>query len=175
MRLAEFEEVVEAQKNRVYTLAYYILGKPEDAEEILQEVLLRLWKNRRKVDAERLGPWLGRVTRNACYDRLRRRTSAGRDLVRAVESEQLERAPGGDRDPEERATSADLVARITAELGQMAEPFRSVLILREIQELKYREISEILELPLNTVRVYLHRGRRQLRERLRRVEIDEPA
>jgi RNA polymerase sigma-70 factor (ECF subfamily) len=175
MRLAEFEQVVEAQKNRVYTLAYYILGKPEDAEEILQEVLLRLWQNRRKVDAGRLGPWLARVTRNACYDRLRRRTSAGRDRIRAVESEQLERAPGRDPDPEQRAVSAELKVRITDELQQLAEPFRSVLILREIQELKYHEISEVLELPLNTVRVYLHRGRRRLRERLRRVETDERA
>ena len=54
MRLENFEEVVAAHKGRVYTLAYYILGKPEDAEEILQEVLLKLWRHHERVEAERL-------------------------------------------------------------------------------------------------------------------------
>ncbi len=166
MRLAEFEEAVEAHKNRVFSLAYYILGRHADAEEILQEVLLRLWRHRRKVEAPRLGAWLARVTRNACYDRLRRRSSAGRDAIRAVETAQLERAAAPQPDPEARATTAEMLDRVRDEIAGLPEPFKSVLILREIQELKYREISEILDLPLNTVRVYLHRGRRRLRERL---------
>ncbi len=169
MQLAEYEEAVGAQKNRVYSLAYYILGKPEDAEEVLQDVLLKLWSHREKVDLERIGPWLSKVTRNACFDQLRRRTSAGRDRIHGVESEQLERAPTDSRNPEELATSADLTKRIQTELHRMKEPFRSVLILRELQELKYTEISEALDLPLNTVRVYLHRGRKRLRERLRPI------
>lgn len=167
MQLAEFEEAVETHKSRVFTLAFYILGRREDAEEILQEVLLRLWRHRRKLATSRLGPWLARVTRNACYDRLRRRSSAGRDAIVAVESEVLERAVGSDPDPEARAACADLVRAVHRELANMAEPFKSVLILREIQELKYREIGDVLGLPLNSVRVYLHRGRRRLRKRLR--------
>lgn len=166
MRLAEYEEAVGTHKNRVYTLAFYLLGRREDAEEILQEVLLRLWRHRRTVEQERMGAWLAKVTRNACYDHLRRQKSAGRDLVNAVESEVLERAPSDDRDPEALATSADVLRRVHSELLQLAEPYRSVLVLREVQELKYQEISDVLELPLNTVRVYLHRGRRKLRERL---------
>ncbi len=167
MRLAEFEEAVAAHEGRVFTLAFYILGRREDAEEILQEVLLRLWRHRRKVKPRRMGAWLARVTRNACYDRLRRLGSAGRDAIIPVEASELERAAGSGPDPEQRATSAELLRRIHAELSAMPEPFKSVLILREIQELKYREISEVLGLPLNSVRVYLHRGRRRLRERLR--------
>lgn len=167
MRLAEFEGAVEAHKGRVFTLAFYILGRREEAEDILQEVLLRLWRHRRKVEPTGLGAWLSRVTRNACYDRLRRQTSAGRDAILSVEPTELERAAASEPDPERRAASADLRRRILAELARMAEPFKSVLILREIQELTYREIAEALDLPLNSVRVYLHRGRRRLRKRLR--------
>lgn len=167
--MAEFEEAVEAHQGRVFTLAFYILGRREDAEEILQEVLLRLWNHRRKLDTHRLGAWLTRVTRNACYDHLRRRTSAGRDAILAVESTELERAAGSDPDPERCTASAELRRRIFRELAAMAEPFKSVLILREIQQLKYREIADALQLPLNSVRVYLHRGRRRLRQRLREV------
>lgn len=166
MRLPEYEEAVRTHKNRVYSLAFYLLGRREDAEEILQEVLLRLWRHRRRVETGRMGAWLAKVTRNACYDRIRRRTSAGRDLVHSVESEQLERAASDERDPEAQATSVELLRRVQAELLKLPEPFKSVLVLREIQELKYREISDALDLPLNTVRVYLHRGRRKLRERL---------
>ena len=169
MRLAEFEEAVEAHKNRVFNLAVYILGKREDAEEVLQEVLLRLWRHRRKIETARLGAWLARVTRNACYDRLRRQRSAGRDAIHAVERDELERAASTGPDPEARAETADMLDRVVRELESMAEPFKSVLILREIEELKYREISELLELPLNTVRVYLHRGRKRLRDQLRRT------
>jgi RNA polymerase sigma-70 factor (ECF subfamily) len=169
MRLENFEEAVAAHQRRVYTLAYYILGRPEDAEEILQEVLLKLWRHHQKVESARLPAWLSRVTRNACYDRLRRRTSAGRDRISAVESEELERAPDGGRDPEAQAASTELLARVERELHALAEPYKSVLILREVQGLKYREIGEALELPMNTVRVYLHRGRKKMRERLRGV------
>ena len=167
MRLAEFERAVETHRNRVFTLAFYLLGKREDAEEILQEVLLRLWRHRSRLERRRLGAWLLTVTRNACYDHLRRRSSAGRDTIVAIDNAALERAAGPEPDPERRTASAELRARVLAELARMPEPFKSVLILREIQELKYREIADILELPLNSVRVYLHRGRRRLRQRLR--------
>jgi RNA polymerase sigma-70 factor (ECF subfamily) len=173
MRLESFEEAVAAHQGRVYTLACYILKRPEDAEEVLQEVLLKLWRNRKTVESDRMVAWLSRVTRNACYDRLRRERSAGRDRISAVESEELERAPDTGRDPESRAASSELLGRIEGELGALTEPYKSVLILREIQGMKYREIGEALELPLNTVRVYLHRGRRKLRERLRGVVTDE--
>lgn len=169
MRLPEYEEAVKIHKDRVFSLAFYLLGRREDAEEVLQEVLLRLWKHRKRVEWERMGAWLARVTRNACYDSMRRRTSAGRDRVHAVESEELERAAGPAPDPEASAVSFDLLKRVQAELLQLDEPYRSVLVLREIQEYKYAEISEALELPLNTVRVYLHRGRRKLRDRLKEL------
>ena len=60
----------------------------------------------------------------------------------------------------------DKTSLTESELQELGEPYRSILILREIEGLRYREISEILDLPLNTVRVYIHRGRRQLREQL---------
>lgn len=173
MRLAEFEAAVEAHKNRVFSLAYYILGRREEAEDILQEVLLRLWRHRKKVETERMAAWLAKVTRNACYDRLRRSISAGRDRVHAVETELLERAAAKEPDPEALATSADFTARLHAELERLEEPYRSVLVLREVEGLKYKEVSEALDLPLNTVRVYLHRGRKRLRGRVRRLLNDD--
>jgi RNA polymerase sigma-70 factor (ECF subfamily) len=169
-----FEAAVERHQRKVYTFARYYLGNPEEAEDVTQEVLVRMWRQWRKLDAERLGPWLLRVTRNACYDLLRRRRSAAKLVVPEPEVEGLEQAAvetaaAGDPDPQARAEAADFRRHLRSALGELGEPMKSIVILREIQGFKYREISDALDLPLNTVRVYLHRGRRRLRERLREV------
>ena len=68
--------------------------------------------------------------------------------------------------PEAVAEASELRTRIHDALADLQEPYRSIVIFREIQDMKYDEISESLELPLNTVKSYLHRGRRMLREKL---------
>ena len=161
-----FEDVVTQQQRKVHSFAHYFLGSPEEAEDVTQEVFLKLWKNWSKVDLERVRPWLLRVTRNACYDRLRKKRSTARVINMDTDPEIVESSPGRDPGPEVDAQRADFRRHITGELQKLGEPYRSILILREIEGLRYREISEILDLPLNTVRVYIHRGRKQLREQL---------
>jgi RNA polymerase sigma factor (sigma-70 family) len=161
-----FEDVVIQQQRKVHSFAHYFLGSPEEAEDVTQEVFLKLWQNWASVDQERVRPWLLRVTRNACYDRLRRRRSTSRVIDGNADPEILETSPGTAPGPEADARHAAFRRDIEAELQNLGEPYRSILILREIQGLRYREISEILDLPLNTVRVYIHRGRRRLREQL---------
>lgn len=164
--LGEFEVAVERFQRRVCTLAAYILADRAEAEDVTQEVLLKMWHHWRKLDGDTLQAWLMRVTRNACIDRLRSRTRRGRNETAEISEGFLERAPDAAPDPAAVTEGADLGRRIAAELSQLAEPYRSIIILREIQGLKYQEIADALELPLNTVKVYLHRGRLRLRERL---------
>jgi RNA polymerase sigma factor (sigma-70 family) len=163
----EFEEAARRHQGRVYTFAHYLLGNREEAEDMTQEVLLRLWRHGRELTDDAVRPWLLCVTRNACYDLLRRRR------IPAHAPASLEALPfeaAGDRpDPESRAAAAGLAHRVRAELDRLDEPYKSVLILREIQELEYQEISDVLGIPLNTVRVHIHRGRRRLREQLKEV------
>lgn len=161
-----FEDVVTQQQRKVHSFAHYFLGSPEEAEDVTQEVFLKLWQNWSKVDLERVRPWLLKVTRNACYDRLRKKRSTSRVFNPDATPEIVESSPGEDPGPEAEAQRADFRRHIVAELQSLGEPYRSILILREIQDLRYREISDILDIPLNTVRVYIHRGRRQLREQL---------
>ena len=161
-----FEDMVTQQQRKVYSFAHYFLGSPEEAEDVTQEVFLKLWQNWSKVDLDRVRPWLLRVTRNACYDRFRKRRSTSRVINPDADPEIVESSPSADPGPEVDAHRADFRRHLEAELQDLGEPYRSILILREIQDLRYREISEILDMPLNTVRVYIHRGRRQLREQL---------
>ncbi len=174
-----FEAAVERHQRKIHTFASYYLGNPAEAEDITQEVLVRMWRQWSKLDTERLGPWLLRVTRNACYDLLRRRRSAAKLFVLEPEARPIEEgadplpavetAAAGDPGPGARAEGSEFQHHLRRALDELGEPFRSIVILREIQGFKYREISDALDLPLNTVRVYLHRGRRRLREGLREV------
>ncbi|HVT61174.1 MAG TPA: sigma-70 family RNA polymerase sigma factor [Thermoanaerobaculia bacterium] len=179
----DFEAAVARHQRQVYTFAHYFLASREEAEDVTQEVLLRLWRQGDRIDGAMLGPWLMRVTRNACYDLLRRRRAGGGFLGvgsshRPRQEDQERRASGAgvdpmenlasaEPDPEQRAQSADFARRLRQALQELPEPYRSVLIMREIEELQYQEISEALEIPLNTVRVHIHRGRQKLRDRMR--------
>jgi RNA polymerase sigma-70 factor (ECF subfamily) len=164
-----FEAAVEDHQRRIYTFARYYLGNQEEADDITQEVLLRLWRNRNELDDEYLGAWLLRVTRNACYDLLRRRRSAAKVFSAESEDEVAETEPARQPGPQDRAEASSFRGHLRDALEELGEPYRSVIILREIQGLKYQEISDALEMPLTSVRVNLHRGRKKLRERLREV------
>lgn len=158
-----FQRFVEEHKNRLHSFAYYFLGSREEAEDVLQEVLLRLWRCWDGLDRRQLAAWTTRVTRNACIDALRRRHAYRKVVAEDGDGTAAERAAAREPDPERAAASADFRRRLEAALAELAEPHRSVLILREIQGLKYTEISSALDLPLNTVKTYIHRGRRMLR------------
>ncbi len=168
--LEGFSELVDAHQNRVYSFAYYLLGSKEEAEDVTQEVLLRLWKNIETVHREVAGSWLSRVTRNACFDRLRRRRSHNRIFATSLDAPGIEPATTAlDDNPEARTNAWDVQRHLRQALAEIAEPHRSIVILREIQGMKYVEIAELLEIPLNTVKTYLHRARRTLRKQLREV------
>lgn len=169
--LGDFEALVEDQRDRVYSLACYLLGDREEAADVTQEVLLRLWRHLDRLDLKdgNVPAWLLRVTRNHCFDLMRKRRSRRSALGHPEEPEIVDRAPAGDPDPERLAASTDLGRQLRRAVRELAEPYRSVLILREVQEMKYREISDTLEMPINTVKVNIHRGRKMLRERLKEV------
>ena len=161
-----YEEVISQQQRKVFSFAHYFLGSPEEAEDVTQEVFLKLWRHWPEIDLTRVRPWLLRVTRNACYDRLRQRRSMSRVIQVDAAPEVVEASPTQESDPETQTQRADFRRHVTQALQRLSEPYRTVLILREIQGLRYRDISEILDMPLNTVRVNIHRGRRLLREEL---------
>jgi RNA polymerase sigma-70 factor (ECF subfamily) len=165
--LRAFEQTAARHRDRIFTFACYYLGNREEAEDVTQEVLIRLWKNLDSLEEPRIVPWLIHVTRNACIDTLRRRRTYRALVAEDPEGEAMLRVASKIPGPAAVAEASDFRTHVEDALRDLAEPYRSVVILREIQDLKYEEISAALGLPLNTVKVYLHRGRRKLRERLR--------
>jgi RNA polymerase sigma-70 factor (ECF subfamily) len=175
MRSGAFETALERHQRRVFSFVYYMLGQREEAEDVTQEVFIRLWGHQEVLASDRVETWLLRVARNACIDRIRRRR-----LTRGIfasEPPPASREPAGSRtaDPEVRLLASEYSSSVQAALGSLSEQLRSVVVLREIQGLSYRRISEVLEIDLSLVRARLHRGRRALRERLREVYADAAA
>lgn len=163
----EFERTVRSYRDRVYGFAVHFLGDRREAEDVTQDVFLRMWKHRSSLEAQAVAGWLFRVARNACVDVYRRNR-----LQRVIESDDelaLENAAAGTPQPDQWAERQHLERHLRESLDELREPYKSIVILREMQGLKYEEICEALDLPMSTVKVYLHRGRRTLREKLREV------
>ena len=164
-----FDAAVARHSRKVFTLAAYLLGDAGDAEEIAQEVLIKLGRRGSGVEPERVRDWMLQVTRNACIDQLRRRRRAAEVIaIRSHEAAPFE-GPGREPGPEQIAAGAELGRRISKALNGLSENARSVVILREIQGLSYNEISEVVGISTSSVRVTLHRARRRLRELLKEV------
>jgi RNA polymerase sigma-70 factor (ECF subfamily) len=168
-----FQQAVAEQKDMVYSFAYYYLGSREEAEDVTQEVLLKLWQHFQELEFASIPRWLNRVTRNASYDRLRRfrvqRRFLAADTREEGETPVADRTPSPEPDPEDSAERSQFRRQLRAALAELPEPYRSVLVLREIRDLQYKEIADMLELPINTVKTHVHRGRKLLRQRLREV------
>lgn len=166
-----FEGLAERYQDRIFSFARYLLSNREEAEEVTQEVLIRLWRHQDGLDLQRVGSWLLRVTRNACYDLLRSRRSTSRAMpqVSLEEEEAAHEVAGSERDPESLAQAADFKRALSVALAELTEPYKSVVVLHEVQGLPHAEIAEALGIPEVTVRVHLHRGRKKLREQLREV------
>lgn len=166
--MKDFQRIVNQQRHRVYTYAYYMLCNQEEAEDATQEVLVRLWRHWNELNDQTVTAWLIRVARNACIDKLRRRrvhtlrvaVGGGDEAIEGVSTEPA---------PDAAAEASELREQIRVALARIEEPYRSLIIMREIQDMTYNEISESMDLPLNTVKSYIHRGRRMLREALKEI------
>ncbi len=152
---------VKEYQDQAWTVARYILKDVQEAEDATQEAFIKLWDNRDNIDPERVRPWLMKVTRNGCLDRLRRR----RDNVELDESHMAGEVSG----PMQGASDNETGIWLKRAIAGLAEPYRSLVVLRDVNQHSYEEVARMLELNLAQVKTYLHRARKQLREQLTEV------
>jgi RNA polymerase sigma-70 factor (ECF subfamily) len=165
--IARFEAQVRRHRDDVYRLACHLLGDTTEAADVTQDVLVRLWDHRAEVEDDKTRAWLLRTARNACLDVLRHRT-VRRDAL-TVSTEGLRHAPARTPQPDASAEAADFHRHLWRALQTLDEPYRSLVILREMQGLPYDDLADILDLSMSQVKVYLHRARRRLRKQLSTV------
>jgi len=157
----KFRQWVDDYQDQAWTLARYLLKDPAEAEDAVQEAFMKLWKHQQRVDPDRIRPWLMKVTRNLCLDRLRRR----HPTQEWEEWQQPDDAHGPLQDVQQH----ELGEWLKHSINGLTEPYRSLVVLRDVQQHSYEEVANVLELSLPQVKVYLHRARKQLREQLAEV------
>ena len=156
----QFQAWVETYQDDAWSLARYLLDDASEAEDATQEAFITLWKNRRKVDPEKIRAWLMKVVRNGCMDRLRVRRPQAPILAEAAASDEPE--PGADG-PAENVEQTQLGLQMRRAIAGLDEPYRTLVVLRDVHQHSYAEIAGVTDLSMDQVKVYLHRARRRLR------------
>ena len=156
------DALVRAHADLAYRVALRVTGSPADAADAAQDALVKVWQHGEAVETERRQAWVARVARNAALDLVRRRRARPQPGLAEAVAEPSSDAPL----PDDDAEASDLRAGIEGALATLDEPYRSLLVLRDVEGLAYAEVADALDLPLNTMKVYLHRARRRFQTAL---------
>ncbi|MBP0449481.1 RNA polymerase sigma factor SigE [Kitasatospora sp. RG8] len=159
-----WEEIVEAHSARVYRLAYRLTGNQHDAEDLTQEVFVRVFRSLSTYTPGTFEGWLHRITTNLFLDMVRRRQRIRFD---ALGEDAAERLASREPSPAQHFSDTHFDADVQQALDTLAPEFRAAVVLCDIEGLSYEEIAATLGVKLGTVRSRIHRGRSHLRAALK--------
>jgi len=168
--MAAFEALVERHQRLVVGTVARMLGTNSDAEDIAQQVFVRVWKNAKRYEPRaKFTTWLLKITRNLVFNELRRR--ARHPAVPLQSETEEEERPLKDETavpPDATLLEHELQEAVDAAIAQLPEAQRMAVILRRYEELSYEEIAEALDQSVSAVKSLLFRARTELRESLKR-------
>jgi RNA polymerase sigma-70 factor (ECF subfamily) len=172
---AAWEEIVQSYSRRIYNLAYRFTSRADSAEDLTQEVFIRVYRSLDQYNPKQgdLQNWLMRLARNLIIDDYRKRQRAPQDeAADDLEDHQYHLRAAGNtvqREMERR----ELGVQVQSGIDKLSPDLRTCVILRDIEELSYQEIVDLLRIPEGTVKSRINRGRIELAKILRRMRIVE--
>lgn len=158
-----WDEVVRDHSTRVYRLAYRLTGNQHDAEDLTQEVFVRVFRSLDRYTPGTFEGWLHRITTNLFLDQVRRKQRIRFDLLA---DDAADRLAGSEPSPQQRFDDASFDADVQAALDALPPDFRAAVVLCDLEGQSYEEIAATLGIKLGTVRSRIHRGRALLRAAL---------
>jgi RNA polymerase sigma factor (sigma-70 family) len=161
--LPTWEDIVRLHSARVYRLAYRLTGNPHDAEDLTQEVFVRVFRSLSTYTPGTFEGWLHRITTNLFLDSARRKQ---RIRFEGLADEMAHRLPGSEPTPAQVFDDTHLDDDVQAALKALPPEYRAAVVLCDIEGFSYEEIAVTLGVKLGTVRSRIHRGRAQLRAAL---------
>ncbi|MFF5261857.1 RNA polymerase sigma factor SigE [Actinomadura viridis] len=167
-----WEEIVSEHSTRVFRLAYRLTGNRHDAEDLTQDVFIRVFRSLSSYTPGTFEGWLHRITTNLFLDRARRKQRIRFD---ALADDAAERLQGREPSPAQALDERILDADIQSALDALAPEYRAAVVLCDIEGLTYEEIAASLGVKMGTVRSRIHRGRAQLRTALEHRRPDAPS
>jgi RNA polymerase sigma-70 factor (ECF subfamily) len=169
---SRFSLLVERYERAIFAMSFSMLGNRQDAEDVTQEVFFTAYNKLRSFEGRSsLLTWLRRITHNLAIDLRRRKQSRGGNM------QQVETDPIASTviDPVDPLIADEDIARVRRSIDALPEEYRSLVVMRDIEDLDYAQIASILEIPIGTVRSRLHRARLELKEILERHGLGEKA
>lgn len=169
-----WEDLVRSNTRKVYALCYRFTGSGSEAQDLTQEVFMRVFKTIRsfRSDEGSFATWLSRVTRNLLIDHYRR---TRQDRVTDSIEEQLpmmeEEGAAASARPDHVLAGREASEILQATLQKLSPDLREAVILRDLQEMEYREIAQVLGIPEGTVKSRINRGRAELARLLRKQKL----
>ncbi len=173
-----WEEIVQRYHRRIYNICYRFTGSGTDADDLTQEVFIKMYRTLNSYDVERgaFMTWVTTVTRNLLVDHFRKtRQERVTDSLDTPQSEQDDAMPLGDRipdkgpSPDTRVQSREAKEAVHEALQRLSPELREAVILRDLQDMDYREIATVLRVPEGTVKSRINRGRAELARLLQRT------
>ena len=172
-----FDLLVERHSERAYQLAYSILQNRQDAEEVVQDAFIRIYRSLANFRGDaQFSTWMYRIVVNLCNNKFRWIKVRGANRNFSIDAPlsnddgddglRLE-LPGTDAPPSEQAAYAELRERLEQAMAQLPESYRTAVMLRNVQQLDYDEIARILNCAVGTVKSRINRGREMLRQALK--------
>jgi RNA polymerase sigma-70 factor (ECF subfamily) len=166
-----FAELVELYKDKIYHLAYRMLNNKHEAEDAVQETFLRVYTNLHRYDEQqKFSTWIFRIGTNHCIDRLRKRKHSAYSLDAEMPdgegNDYYSMLPANEDTPEDQIILSETQQQIRKAINMLPEKYKSVVILRYLQDMSLQEISDVLDMPVTTVKTRVHRGREYLRKKL---------
>jgi RNA polymerase sigma-70 factor (ECF subfamily) len=162
-----FAELVDLYQDKLFHMAYRMLSSRQEAEDVVQDAFLRVYKNLDRYDETlKFSTWIYRIATNLCIDRLRKRKPTYSLDAESTEHEGLDgysMIPSDNRTPESELLLSDTQRIIH---GALPPKYKSVMTLRYMQDLSLQEIGDVLGMPVTTIKTRVHRGREFLRKKL---------
>jgi RNA polymerase sigma-70 factor (ECF subfamily) len=171
---AAWELIVRQNWRKVFNVAYKFVGKHDEAEDLTQDIFLKIFKALNTFDRRaNFQTWIVSISRNLCIDHYRSVRKERQTIARDVEMSDLQ-PQTSERGPYAAAEHQDLRGLLRQALQTLPPALRTAVILRDLQELSYQEIADKLELPEGTVKSRINRGRLELARQLKRLENKQP-
>jgi RNA polymerase sigma-70 factor (ECF subfamily) len=175
---AAWEEIVQRYHRRIYNICYRFAGSGNDAEDLTQEVFIKMYKTLSSYDADRgaFMTWVTTITRNLLVDHFRRtkleRATDSLDTTSSDHEDAMplsEQLPDHSPPPDSKVQSRETREAVHQALQRLSPELREAVILRDLQDMDYREIAAVLRVPEGTVKSRINRGRAELARLLQRT------
>jgi RNA polymerase sigma factor (sigma-70 family) len=169
-----WDTIVRQNWRKVFNVAYKFVGKHDEAEDLTQDIFLKIFKALNTFDRRaNFQTWIISISRNLCIDHYRSVRKERQTIAREVDTTDLQPA-SRERTPYALAEHRDLRAQLKQALETLPATLRTAVVLRDLQELSYQEIADQLQLPEGTVKSRINRGRLELARQLKRMQDKQP-